>query len=175
MGYTKHLSGDIDGAIESYHQALSIKTDDTFSGEMLNRALHESFLYPDPLIHQEEENDEEEQSFNDYQQQRTPFKSTREEEREEEYQVHRGLSHYLEQSAMSELDIHSPRSGTGQNNTDERARRATGTREDILLSPLDDRYPNPMDSTNNTSQNDISMDFSADDMDMSASTTATPS
>jgi len=42
--------GDIDGAIESYHQALSMKPDDTFSGEMLNRALHESFSNPDPLL-----------------------------------------------------------------------------------------------------------------------------
>lgn len=45
--------GDVDGAIESYHQALSMKPEDTFSGEMLNRALHESFTMPDPLFDSE--------------------------------------------------------------------------------------------------------------------------
>jgi hypothetical protein len=34
--------GDIDVAIEVYHQALGIKSDDTFTVEMLNRALQES-------------------------------------------------------------------------------------------------------------------------------------
>ena len=42
--------GDIDGAIESYHQALSRKLDDPFSSEMLNRALHEAVDTPDPLL-----------------------------------------------------------------------------------------------------------------------------
>merc|ERR1712073_20305 len=44
LGYTKHLSNDIDGAIQYYHQALGIKPEDTFSTEMLHRALNESFL-----------------------------------------------------------------------------------------------------------------------------------
>lgn len=50
LGYAKHLLGDVDSAIECYHQALGMKPDDTFSGEMLNRALHESFERPDPLF-----------------------------------------------------------------------------------------------------------------------------
>lgn len=42
MGFTHHLVGDIEGAIELYHQALSRKPDDPFSSEMLNRALEEA-------------------------------------------------------------------------------------------------------------------------------------
>lgn len=41
LGFTCHIQGDIDGAIESYHQALSRKPDDTFASEMLNRALQD--------------------------------------------------------------------------------------------------------------------------------------
>lgn len=33
--------GDINGAIEVYHKSLGIKSDDTFTVEMLNRALQE--------------------------------------------------------------------------------------------------------------------------------------
>jgi hypothetical protein len=33
--------GDVSGAIEVYHKALGIKSDDTFTVEMLNRALQE--------------------------------------------------------------------------------------------------------------------------------------
>lgn len=43
-GFTKHLMGDLDGAIEDYHQALSCKRDDPFSTEMLNRALKEAMF-----------------------------------------------------------------------------------------------------------------------------------
>jgi hypothetical protein len=32
---------DLDGAIDYYHQALSLKSDDPFCTEMLQRALHE--------------------------------------------------------------------------------------------------------------------------------------
>jgi tetratricopeptide (TPR) repeat protein len=39
VGFTKHLMGDLDGAIVHYHQALGCKADDPFSTEMLNRAL----------------------------------------------------------------------------------------------------------------------------------------
>lgn len=42
FGFTKHLMGDFDGAIEMYHQALSRQPDDPFSSEMLNRALQEA-------------------------------------------------------------------------------------------------------------------------------------
>ena len=42
LGFTKHLQCDLDGAIESYHQALAIKAEDPFCAEMLSRALEES-------------------------------------------------------------------------------------------------------------------------------------
>jgi hypothetical protein len=42
LGFTRHFAGDIDGAIASYHQALSRKPDDPFASEMLNRAMRES-------------------------------------------------------------------------------------------------------------------------------------
>lgn len=35
LGFSLHLSGDLDGAIECYHQSLSLKPDDTFTCEML--------------------------------------------------------------------------------------------------------------------------------------------
>lgn len=50
MGYTQHLMGNVDGAIESYHQALGIKPDDSFSGEMLDRALEDAFDNPTSLV-----------------------------------------------------------------------------------------------------------------------------
>ena len=34
--------GDLDGAIDYYHQSLSRKPDDPFSSEMLNRALQDA-------------------------------------------------------------------------------------------------------------------------------------
>ena len=46
MGFAKHLSGDVDGAIDSYHEALSRKPEDPFSSEMLTRALSEAVTYP---------------------------------------------------------------------------------------------------------------------------------
>lgn len=46
LGFARHLSGDVDGAIDSYHEALSRKPDDPFSSEMLNRALAEAITYP---------------------------------------------------------------------------------------------------------------------------------
>ncbi|KAL3775344.1 hypothetical protein ACHAWO_001275 [Cyclotella atomus] len=46
LGFARHLAGDIDGAIDSYHEALSRKPDDQFSTEMLNRALAEAITYP---------------------------------------------------------------------------------------------------------------------------------
>lgn len=42
LGFTKHLMGDLDGAIDYYHQSLSRKPDDPFSSEMLNRALQDA-------------------------------------------------------------------------------------------------------------------------------------
>jgi len=46
LGFTQHLVGNIQGAIESYHQALSLKTDDPLASEMLNRALYEALDDP---------------------------------------------------------------------------------------------------------------------------------
>ncbi|KAL7429965.1 hypothetical protein ACHAXM_002927 [Skeletonema potamos] len=46
MGFAKHLGGDVDGAIDSYHEALSRKPEDPFSSEMLTRALSEAVTYP---------------------------------------------------------------------------------------------------------------------------------
>jgi tetratricopeptide (TPR) repeat protein len=46
LGFTRHLNGDLDGAIEAYHQSLSRKPDDPFCSEMLMRALNESLHYP---------------------------------------------------------------------------------------------------------------------------------
>lgn len=42
LGFTLHLKGDLDGAIELYHQSLSLKPDDTFTCEMLSRALEDT-------------------------------------------------------------------------------------------------------------------------------------
>ncbi|EEC51117.1 predicted protein, partial [Phaeodactylum tricornutum CCAP 1055/1] len=39
LGLTKHLNGDVDGAIDLYHKALCYRPDDSFSTEMLKRAL----------------------------------------------------------------------------------------------------------------------------------------
>lgn len=41
LAFTKQLMGCLDDAISFFHQALSLKSDDPFSTEMLNRALHE--------------------------------------------------------------------------------------------------------------------------------------
>ena len=43
------MIGDLEGAIEYYHQALSRKPDDPFCSEMLNRALVESLDNMGPL------------------------------------------------------------------------------------------------------------------------------
>mmetsp|Transcript_24708 Transcript_24708/g.59568 ORF Transcript_24708/g.59568 Transcript_24708/m.59568 type:complete len:1161 (-) Transcript_24708:151-3633(-) len=49
LGFAKHLGGDIDSAIDSYHEALSRKPEDPFASEMLTRALHEVVTYPPSL------------------------------------------------------------------------------------------------------------------------------
>jgi tetratricopeptide (TPR) repeat protein len=41
LAFTKQLVGDLDAAISYFHQALSIKADDSFSTEMLTRALQD--------------------------------------------------------------------------------------------------------------------------------------
>ena len=52
LAYTRHLWGDLDGAIEAYHQALGRRPDDPFCSEMLMRALNESLLesHSDPML-----------------------------------------------------------------------------------------------------------------------------
>ena len=62
VGFSKHLGGDVDGAIDSYHEALSRKPEDAFTSEMLVRALSEAVTYPPSLemlssLHPEEEVD----------------------------------------------------------------------------------------------------------------------
>jgi len=49
LGFAKHLSNDVDGAIDSYHEALSRKPEDPFTSEMLTRALAEAVTYPPSL------------------------------------------------------------------------------------------------------------------------------
>jgi len=49
LGFAKHLDGDVDGAIDSYHEALSRKPEDQFTSEMLTRALAEAVTYPPSL------------------------------------------------------------------------------------------------------------------------------
>ena len=60
LGFTRHLIGELDGAIEAYHQALSRKSDDPFSQEMLDKALEESISMGGPF---HEEDDEVHASF----------------------------------------------------------------------------------------------------------------
>ena len=58
IGFTKHLKGDVDAAIELYHQSLSLKPDDSFTCEMLSEALKDSieqeasdpFYLPVPML-----------------------------------------------------------------------------------------------------------------------------
>ncbi|KAL9190673.1 hypothetical protein ACHAXT_000379 [Thalassiosira profunda] len=49
LGFAKHLGGDVDGAIDSYHEALGRKPEDPFASEMLARALAEAVTYPPSL------------------------------------------------------------------------------------------------------------------------------
>lgn len=44
LGFAHHLAGDSHRAIVHYHQALSLRPDDTFTCEMLSRALEEALL-----------------------------------------------------------------------------------------------------------------------------------
>lgn len=39
IGFTLQLMGEVDKAIDCYHQALGLKSDDTFANVMLSRAL----------------------------------------------------------------------------------------------------------------------------------------
>ncbi|CAD7972416.1 unnamed protein product [Amoebophrya sp. A25] len=42
VAFVRHLSGDLDSAIENYHRALSLQSDDPFAQEMLNYAVQEA-------------------------------------------------------------------------------------------------------------------------------------
>lgn len=44
LAFTKQLMGDLDEAISFYHQALSMKPDDPFGTDMLNRALDDQIM-----------------------------------------------------------------------------------------------------------------------------------
>jgi anaphase-promoting complex subunit 6 len=46
LGLTYHLQGKLEQAIGHYHNALGLKPEDTFSSEMLDKALEESFAGP---------------------------------------------------------------------------------------------------------------------------------
>lgn len=50
LGFTHHLRGDVDLAIELYHQSLSLKPDDTFTSEMLTQALKDTIDEPLSLL-----------------------------------------------------------------------------------------------------------------------------
>lgn len=43
IGFTYHLNGDIEQAIEYYHKALGLKYEDSFTAEMLSKALQQQF------------------------------------------------------------------------------------------------------------------------------------
>lgn len=55
LGFTRHLIGDLDGAIEAYHQSLSRKSDDPFAQEMLDKALEESINMGGPFHSDDDE------------------------------------------------------------------------------------------------------------------------
>lgn len=42
LGFTRHIQGNFDAAVEHYHQALGIRPTDTFASEMLRRALEDA-------------------------------------------------------------------------------------------------------------------------------------
>lgn len=50
LGFTHHLAGKVHEAIVNYHQALSLRPDDTLTAELLTRALEESTDEPPPLL-----------------------------------------------------------------------------------------------------------------------------
>jgi len=50
LGFTLHLKGDLDAAIELYHQSLSLKPDDTFTCEMLTEALKDTLELGVPTL-----------------------------------------------------------------------------------------------------------------------------
>ena len=39
MGFTRHLQGDYDAAVDCYHKALGLDSEDLFAGQMLQKAL----------------------------------------------------------------------------------------------------------------------------------------
>jgi anaphase-promoting complex subunit 6 len=41
LGFTHHLRGDVDAAIECYHRALGVEPRHAFASAMLHRALKE--------------------------------------------------------------------------------------------------------------------------------------
>lgn len=49
IGYVCHLMGDLDQAITNYHKALGVRPADSFTGEMMARALSEQLDTPIPI------------------------------------------------------------------------------------------------------------------------------
>eukprot|EP01059_Diplonema_ambulator_P010337 TRINITY_DN20333_c1_g1_i1.p1 TRINITY_DN20333_c1_g1~~TRINITY_DN20333_c1_g1_i1.p1 ORF type:complete len:671 (+),score=212.52 TRINITY_DN20333_c1_g1_i1:41-2014(+) len=45
IGFTYHLMGDLDQAVRYYHMSLSVKSNDSFSRDMLNKAIRDSFSH----------------------------------------------------------------------------------------------------------------------------------
>eukprot|EP01064_Diplonema_japonicum_P013465 TRINITY_DN21016_c1_g4_i1.p1 TRINITY_DN21016_c1_g4~~TRINITY_DN21016_c1_g4_i1.p1 ORF type:complete len:687 (+),score=77.06 TRINITY_DN21016_c1_g4_i1:72-2063(+) len=48
IGFTYHLMGRLDDAIQYYHMSLSVKSNDTFTRDMLNKATKDSFAHGHP-------------------------------------------------------------------------------------------------------------------------------
>ncbi len=46
LGFTYHLKGDFDTAIDYYHKALGLVADDALTTEMLERALKDASAFP---------------------------------------------------------------------------------------------------------------------------------
>ena len=65
LAFTKHLVHDLDGAINFYHQALSLKSDDPFSTEMFQRALQEQASSDTNLLPLSKEEEEEKERTSD--------------------------------------------------------------------------------------------------------------
>ena len=48
LGYSYHCLGELDPAIQAYHKALALKSDDFFCTQMLTKALMEQVEAPPP-------------------------------------------------------------------------------------------------------------------------------
>ncbi len=55
LGFTLHLAGDVDGAVESYHAALGLRPSDAFAAAMLSEALADGAAALELQLAEEEE------------------------------------------------------------------------------------------------------------------------